>query len=233
MPDDLWDRFSYLARDMSQSPDLASTLGVAVEGATALVAGAEAAGISMVHHGRSIDTPAATDERCRRGDALQYELGQGPCLQAIGQQETVRSRDLRTEERWPEWSRRASEELGFRSMLCVQLFVTQDTLGAMNLYASQPDAFDVDDEATALAVAAQVAVALTAAEELESVQSVVASRIALGQAQGMLMQRYRLAPERAFAVLAREAHASGRRLRDGADDIVRNGVIEGHWADDD
>lgn len=166
MPDDLWNRFSYLARDMSQSPDLASTLGVAVEGATALVAGAEAAGISMVHHGRSIDTPAASYERCRCGDALQYELGQGPCLQAIHQQETVRSRDLRT-------------------------------------------------------------------EELESGQSVVASRIALGQAQGMLMQRYRLAPERAFAVLAREAHASGRRLRDVADDIVRNGVIEGHWADDD
>ncbi|MET0928709.1 MAG: GAF and ANTAR domain-containing protein [Aeromicrobium sp.] len=224
--DDLWERFSDLARDMSESAGLADTLLVAVEGAKALVPSADAAGISMVHDMRRIETPAATDEACRRGDELQYELSQGPCLQSIHQQETVRSNDLRTEERWPLWSRRVADELGFRSMLCLQLFITHDTLGALNLYSGRPDAFDADDEATALALAAQVAVALSAAKEFESLESAIASRIVIGQAQGMLMQRYKLSPHQSFAVLARESQAGHRQLRQIAEDIVRNGIPE-------
>lgn len=222
--DDLWGHFSDLARDMSESAGLSDTLQVAVRGATALVANADSAGISMVHAGRRIETPAATDSACRRGDELQYELGEGPCLQSIYQQETVRSDDLSTEDRWPTWSRRVVDELGFRSMLCLQLFITHDTLGALNLYSHQVDAFDADDEATALALAAQVAVALSAAKEFESLESTVASRTVIGQAQGMLMQRYKMTPHESFAVLARESQASNRRLRAIAEDIVRNGI---------
>jgi GAF domain-containing protein len=223
--DDLWERFSDLARDMSESNTLASTLQVAVEGAIVLVDHAQSACISMVHNRRRIDTPAATDEMCRRGDELQYELGEGPCLQSIHQQETVKSGDLLKEERWPAWSARIAEETGTRSMLCLQLFVTESTLGALNLYSPNVDAFDGDDEATALALAAHVAVALTAAKEFESLESAVASRTVIGQAEGMLMQRYNLTPERAFAVLARHSQASNRRLRDVAEEIVKNGVI--------
>jgi len=209
---------------MSESAGLSDTLGVAVEGAKSLVANADAVGISMTHHKRKIDTPAATDVACRRGDEMQYELGEGPCLQSIYQQETVRSSDLRTEQRWPTWSSRVADELGFRSMLCCQLFVTHDALGALNFYSRQPDGFDSDDEATALAVAAHVAVALSAAREFESLKSAVASRTVIGRAEGMLMQRYRLNPQQAFAVLARESQAGNRRLRDVAEDIVRNGI---------
>ena len=226
MPDDLWEQFADLARGMSESANLSDTLRVAVEGTKTLVANADAVGISMVHHDRRIETPAATDDACRRGDELQYELGEGPCLQSIHQQETVHSRDLRAEERWPSWSLRVADELGFRSMLCLQLFVTRDTLGALNLYSKRVDAFDADDEATALALSAHIAVALTAAKEFESLESVVAGRTVIGQAEGMLMQRYRLTPQQAFAVLARQAQASGSRLRHVAEDIVRNGIIE-------
>ena len=226
MPDDLWEQFADLARGMSESANLSDTLRVAVEGTKTLVANADAVGISMVHRDRRIETPAATDDACRRGDELQYELGEGPCLQSIHQQETVRSRDLRTETRWPDWSLRVADELGFRSMLCLQLFVTRDTLGALNLYSKRVDAFDADDEATSLALAAHIAVALTAAREFESLESVVAGRTVIGQAEGMLMQRYMLTPQQAFAVLARQAQASGTRLRHVAEDIVRNGIAE-------
>jgi GAF domain-containing protein len=227
MPDDdLWERFADLARGMSESAGLADTLRVAVDGTQALVVGADSVGISMVHHRRRIETPAATDAACRRGDELQYELGEGPCLQSIHQQETVKSPDLRTEQRWPAWSSRVAAELGFRGMLCLQLFVTHDTIGALNLYSRTVDAFDADDEATALALAAHIAVALTAAKEFESLESVVAARTVVGQAEGMLMQRYRLTPQQAFAVLARQAQASGTRLRHVAEDIVRNGIAE-------
>lgn len=223
---DLWECFSLLARDMSDSVDVSGTLQVAVDGAVELVDHATSAGISMVHHHRSIDTPAATDAVARRGDELQYELDEGPCLQSIYQQETVLVRDLLTEQRWPRWSSRITEETGMRSMLCLQLFVTENTLGALNLYSTTPDAFDADDRATALALAAHVAVALTAAQEFESLESTITSRTVIAQAEGMLMQRYGLTAQKAFAVLARESQVSHRRLRDIAQELVSNGVVK-------
>lgn len=224
MDNDIWDQFSDLARHMSDASGLADTLQIAVEGATALIDHAESACISMVRHNTRIDTPAATDEMCRRGDQLQYELNEGPCLQSIHQQETVLSHDLVEEDRWPTWSRQIHREFGVRSMLCVQLFVTHDTLGALNLYSTDVSAFDADDQAVAMALAAHVAVALSAAKEFETLESAVAARTVIGQAEGMLMHRYELTPSQAFAVLARHSQASQRRLRDIATDIVRSGV---------
>lgn len=224
MDDDLWHQFADLARRMSDSSGLGETLQTAVDGAVALISHAEAACISMVRNNRRIETPAATNDVCRRGDELQYELGEGPCLQSIHEQETVISHDLSTETRWPTWSRRVSEECGVRSMLCVQLFVTHDTIGALNLYSSEVKAFDGDDQAVALSLAAHVAVALSAAREFETLESAVATRTVIGQAEGMLMYRYELTPAQAFAVLARQSQASNRKLRDIAAEIVRNGV---------
>jgi GAF domain-containing protein len=224
MAKDLWDNFSDLARDMSDSRSLQDTLQTAVEGAVVLVEHADSACISMAHRDKRIETPAATDHMCRRGDELQYELDEGPCLQSIRQQETVLSHDLTTEDRWPRWSRRVNEEFGVHSMLCVQLFVTHDTLGALNLYSRQRHAFDDSDQAVALALAAHVAVALMAAKEFETLESAIASRTVIGQAEGMLMHRYALSPHEAFAVLARESQASHRKLRDIAADIVSNGT---------
>lgn len=224
MDHDPWEQFSGLARNMSDSTGLGDTLQTAVEGAIVLIDHAESACISMVRNKKRIDTPAATNDTCRRGDELQYELGEGPCLQSIHQQETVLSYDLTREDRWPTWSRRIHDERGVRSMLCVQLFITQDTLGALNLYSSQPDAFDVDDQATALALAAHIAVALSAAKEFESLESAVANRTVIGQAEGMLMYRYRLTSTQAFAVLVRQSKASNQKLRDIASEIVSSGV---------
>ena len=142
---DLWDQLSEIVRDMSSAEGLSHTLDSAVAGALLVMKNADHAAVSLVHEGVPIDTPAATDDIARRGDQLQYEVGDGPCLQAIRAQETVMSDDLREESRWPDWSRRASDELGVRSMLCLQLFVTHDNLGALNLYSDQPNAFDADD----------------------------------------------------------------------------------------
>lgn len=224
MVKDLWDSFSDLARDMSDSASLQGTLQTAVEGAVALIEPADSACISMVHRDKRIETPAATDALCLRGDEMQYELDEGPCLQSIRQHETVISHDLTTEDRWPRWSRRVNKEFGVHSMLCVQLFVTHDVLGALNLYSTQQHAFDDGDQAAAQALAAHVAVALTAAKEFETLESAIASRTVIGQAEGMLMHRYSLSPHEAFAVLARESQARHRKLRDIAADIVRNGT---------
>jgi GAF domain-containing protein len=216
--------FADVVRSMSEADDLAGSMRFAVEGAVRVVPGAQHAGISMVRQRRAVETIAATDDMVRRGDELQYELAEGPCLQSIWQQETVQSHDLTSEDRWPTWSRRAADELGVRSMLCLQLFVTQETLGCLNLYSRRTHGFDDDDRSTALALAAHVAVALSSAQDMDDMESALLVRTVIGQAQGMLMQRYEMDSAVAFSVLQRVSNQQNRRVYDIAEEIVSRGV---------
>lgn len=224
MADDGWDQFADVARAMSAGTTLEQTLDRAVTGAVDLIDGCDHAGISVVHRRKKIDTPAASDDVVRRGDELQYTEGEGPCLQSIVEQETVQSHDLTTETRWPRWSGRVAEELGVRSMLCLQLFVTHDSLGALNLYSDRVNGFDAHDRATGLALAAHVAVAMTAAQTEQHLETAIVNRTVIGQAEGMLMERYSLTPEQAFAVLRRASQHSNQKLSVVAADLVRDGI---------
>jgi AmiR/NasT family two-component response regulator len=109
-------------------------------------------------------------------------------------------------------------------MLCFQLFVTHDTLGALNLYSGKLNAFDEEDRATGLALAAHIAVALTSAQDAESQASAILGASTIGQAQGILMQRYELVPSQAFLVLARAAQRDDCTLLEVAGRLVESAV---------
>lgn len=140
---------------------------LAVEG----VEGCDYAGVSMVS-GDEITTPAATDDVPVDVDRIQYETGQGPCLDAIRHHEVFRTGDLRKEDRWPKFATRATQETGVRSMLAVRLFLAEDTFGSLNLYSMRPDAFTDDSAVVARLLATQAAVALSAARESERADDV-------------------------------------------------------------
>lgn len=215
-----WEQLSETVRAMGAATTLPSTLQSAVDGALEMIEPAEHAGVSMIYENSRVDTPAATDGVARRGDELQYELGEGPCLQSIREQETVWSGDLTVERRWPRWSRRASDELGVRSMLCFQLFVTHDTLGALNLYSGRLNAFESEHRTTGLALAAHVAVALSSAQDAAVQNSAMLGASAIGQAQGILMQRYELLPSQAYLVMARAAQRDDSTLLRVAEKLI-------------
>jgi transcriptional regulator with GAF, ATPase, and Fis domain len=218
---EMTDSFALVARELrAEADDVNATLHKAVALATDLIDGCDEAGVSIVYRKRRIDTPAATGDAARRGDALQYELGEGPCLDAIWQQDTILADDLATDERWPTWGPRAAAELGVHSFLALQLFTHADTLGALNLYSYKPDAFDKDDTVEGLALAAHVAVALAAAQQIGQLQSALTNRTTIGQAEGILMERFQLLPNQAFAVLARVSSTSNRRVADLAAELV-------------
>jgi len=99
------------------------------------VGGCDHAAISLVYRHRAIDTVGATDDVPHQVDAIQYDVGQGPCLNAIAEHEVFLIDDLAIDERWPLFSRRAAEETGVRSMLSFRLFLEEDVLGALNLYS--------------------------------------------------------------------------------------------------
>jgi GAF domain-containing protein len=214
------------ARTLAAEPTLQQTLDRVVELAVQMVEGAESAGVSLVRRGR-IDSPAVSDPTVARGDALQYELGEGPCLDAIRDMSIVRSPDVVADGRWPRWAPTVARELGVRSMLCVQLYTSDSAHGALNLYATTRDAFGEEDHHLATTFAAVAAAAISAARTEEQLQSAVQTRTLIGQAQGIIMERYRLSDARAFAVMSRVSQDSNVKLVDVARQIVRTRRIPG------
>ncbi|MFL6025935.1 MAG: GAF and ANTAR domain-containing protein [Friedmanniella sp.] len=213
-------KFAQAARDLQGEGDTQHTLDRAVAIATQLIPGCDYAGVSIVHRDRSIDTPARTGDVVAEVDRLQYAVGQGPCLDAIRVAETVSSPDLSTERRWPRWSSRVAE-LGIASMLCVRLFTSRDTLGALNLLSGSRDAFGEDDATTASHLAAHLAVALAESQHAEDLHSGALNRTVIGRAEGILMERFSLTPSGAFEVLSRVAQEQGTPLHRVAAELIR------------
>jgi GAF domain-containing protein len=219
-----WELFTEVVRSMEAAEETSTSMEAAIASATEIIANAQHAGVSLVRRRRVVETVAATDDVVHRCDELQHELGAGPILHSIWDHETVQIDDLANDTRWPQWSLRTADELGVRSMLCVQLFVADDNLGCLSLYSSEINAFDAEDRSVALALAAHVAVALSNATEIRHLRSAVFNRTVIGQAQGMLMQRYAMDSAAAFGVLRRVSQQQNRRLHEIAGELVLAGT---------
>jgi transcriptional regulator with GAF, ATPase, and Fis domain len=221
LPADLHTQLAEASRELHAEPDTQQTLERSVLLAIELIPNCDHAGISMVHRNRTIDTPAASDQMARRGDELQYAVDEGPCLDAIWHYDTVISANLAEEDRWTRWAPRVAAELNVRSMLCLRLFTSTELVGALNLYSKDIDAFDEDDAYTGTYLAAQIAVAVAEEQQTESLRISALNRTIIGQAQGILMERYNIDPEKAFNVLRRVSQDNNTKLIRVADELVR------------
>lgn len=226
-PDDTLARqLSDMARSLQEAPDLDRTLDAIVRAAVVNIPGAIYAGISRVDRRRRISTPAATDPIVRRIDEVQYRTGEGPCLDAIREQATVRVDDLRADTRWPAFAG-AAAELGILSMLAVQLYVHADDLGALNLYSAAPAAFDDRDEQIGLLLASHASIAMSGAEENQQLRAAMTHRDLIGRAEGILMERHGITAQQAFGLLVHASQDRNRKLHDIAEEFVATGVDPG------
>ena len=224
------DRFEFdrqlasAARALAEEPSTLSTLERAVQVATELIAGCDVAGISVVRDGQ-IDTPAASHESLRRMDDLQFEIEEGPCRDALKEHEVVMVSDLATDQRWPRWAPRMVEEVGVRSSLSLRLFLEGDDLGALNLYGYEPDAFDQEDLLDGLVLAAHAAVALANTLEQDQLKRALDTRRVIGEATGMLRERFDLSTDQAFSVLKRVSSELNIKLFRVARYLVETGEL--------
>jgi GAF domain-containing protein len=203
------------------------TLAQVVAVAVHTIEGCDFAGLFLLEAGVVV-TPVRTDSVVEEIDALQRESGQGPCLDAIAQRVMVYGDDLHGDGRWPKFGPRAAER-GIRSALALPL-TTNGTMGAVNLYARYPAAFGVVDRAKGVILASLASVALNAAHSLEdeerrieNLHSALSSREVIGQAQGILMERERIAADQAFDVLRRASQYLNIKLREVAQTLVDTG----------
>ena len=222
--EDLGQKLSGLARNLQAEDDVDDILDEVVRTAVQLVPGTEAGSISVVIGRDRVTSQSASGELPRQVDALQSETGQGPCLDAVFEEQTVRVPDMRTDQRWPDFARRAAD-LGAASMLSFQLYVEGDNLGALNLYAATPNAFNDESEQVGLLVASHAAVAYADAQKLDHVKAAMATRDLIGQAKGILMERHKLTADQAFRILSRASQDTQRKLHDLADELTRTGVL--------
>jgi GAF domain-containing protein len=208
------------ARSMNQGHTLHEALQTIVRVARESVPGFEEVGISELHKDGSIETRAATGELVYQLDKLQYDVGEGPCVDTLRGVDVVSVPQLRHELRWPRYVPSAVR-LGVRSQLAVKLFLDDTgTLGGLNLYSTVSDDIDPQAEAIAELFAAHAAIALGNAHARETLNEALQSRKVIGQAIGILMERYEMNDERAFAFLVRASSHSNLKLRDIAQELV-------------
>ncbi len=197
----------------------------AVQIATQIIPGCDEAGVCVVHRGERIDTHATSSDVLRDVDALQHVLDEGPCLDALRRNHTVVSEDLSTDERWTTWGPQVVERIGMLSTVSYRLYVTDKDLGALNLYGKEASAFSDEDIADGLALAAHVGVALAAALEVQHLERALSGRTVIGQATGIVMERFDLDADRAFSVLSRMSQQKNVKIRDLAEQVVTTRTI--------
>ena len=221
---ELAEQLGQLARLLESEDETDAMLDEVVNAAVKLIPGAEDASISVVVARRQITSPHRTSALPERVDAIQTEVAEGPCLDAAYEHQTVRVPDMRHEQRWPKFARRAYEA-GAGSMLSFQLYVEGDTLGALNLYSRKAAGFDVESEQVGLLFASHAAVAFADAQKRDHLDRAIAGRDLIGQAKGMLMERYGIDGDGAFRVLARVSQSTNRPLREVAQELVTTGRL--------
>ncbi|MEU8285335.1 GAF and ANTAR domain-containing protein [Micromonospora sp. NPDC048905] len=183
------------------------------------------ASVSLVQ-GKEAHTPACTGGLALALDESQYELGHGPCLQAAAATTIESITNMATESRWPDWTARALRA-GAHSSLSIGLPIHATIGGALNLYATEPHAFDDHTIAVAQTFASYASLAI-ANDHLDNARTTLSRHIdaamdsgaVIEQAKGIIMGDRRCTADEAFAVLTTTARNTTRTVRDVARTLV-------------
>jgi hypothetical protein len=213
---------------LDQFEDVATFLDSLVRWAVEQSPGAEACGLTLEQAGKGM-TVTYSGELAARGDERQYELDDGPCLEALRTRSVVHVRDMADEDRWGDYPRRALEA-GVRSSLSFPLVLGEQGRGALNLYSGRADSFSDADELAGQSWAGQASGALSVAWRMAERDRAVVhlrrgmlTRQEIGQAIGLLMGQRRCTADEAFRLLQQASQRSNEKLRD-----VARRMLAGH-----
>ncbi|MBC3193336.1 GAF and ANTAR domain-containing protein [Pseudonocardia sp. C8] len=218
-PEDLARTMAELSRYFYAADDAADACARVVEACTGLVEGCTHAAVSLTTGGR-VSTPATTGPEATALEELEQEIGEGPCLQAIRDERNFAVRDLAADPRWPRYGPAAARR-GVRSMVACRLFADARTIGALNVFGARVDAFDEADQDRITVLAAHAAVAIDAARTRANLQEAIRSRQVIGEAIGILKERYAISSATAFDRLATASQQLNIKLRAIAEHLAQ------------
>jgi transcriptional regulator with GAF, ATPase, and Fis domain len=203
---------------MVSQADVGRTVDKILGTAAALTPAAEV-GVFRLHDERRVEIAGTSGARARRADELQLDYGEGPCLSAALGRKVCLLNDTHDDDRWTRWSATVAE-LGWRSVLSLPLALREAGIGALNLYATQPRSFRDEDVERAQVFARHASVALGVRITEERLKQAMADQHVLGQAKGILMERYGLSRERAQTVIEQHATTTGLLLSEVSQLII-------------
>ncbi|WP_296393792.1 GAF and ANTAR domain-containing protein [Williamsia sp.] len=212
-----------MARELAaqSSRDENELLGSATASAVEQIPGAQSCAITLVAR-KAITTVAPTDEMALLIDQIQTATAQGPCLQAASEwtQHIVRVPDYATEERWPAYTSAARAQTAIGSTVSFQLYRSDSAMGALNVHSTEPQAFGAEAEEVGLAVATHAALALFSARREVQFASALASRDTIGQAKGMIMERFSIDALQAWELLRKLSQDANVAVYDLASQLI-------------
>lgn len=185
---------------------------------------ADYAGITLARRDGSVETAWASHPYAAVLDEIQGSVGEGPALSAGWRHRIIRVDDLACDERWPLFRADALARTSVRSLLGLQLTVEKRSMAALNFAADRPTAFDDDDVEVGLMYAAHVSLALLMHQRDQQFRSALESRDLIGQAKGMIMERYGVDAVQAFELLKRLSQTSNVPVAEVAHGIIKAGA---------
>ncbi|MDT5139684.1 MAG: hypothetical protein QOD58_3946 [Mycobacterium sp.] len=215
---DLAVHMAKLAQSVAVPRSVKDILATVTAAAVELIPGADTAGVLWLHKGGFESLGDVTDLP-EKLDQLQHDWQEGPCYQAALEDTVVRTDDFRVEERWPHYAP-AAVELGVLSGLSFKLFTAERAAGALNLFGFESQAWDADAETIGTVLAAHAAAAILASRQDEHMQAALASRDRIGQAKGVIMERFGVDEIRAFEMLRVLSQESNSKLVDIAQRVL-------------
>jgi transcriptional regulator with GAF, ATPase, and Fis domain len=215
--------FAKVSQELLAQPDTELTFDRVAQRAVEVVPACNFVGITLREKDRcrSVATTSPAADLC---DELQYELNEGPCLDAVSEDEAYLIEDVANDPRWPRWGPRAAEA-GAGSILSVRLADDRNALGALNMYAHEPGAFDNNSIDLGLVFASHAATAVSAANLVTGLHTALQSRHLIGAAQGVLMAKHDLTLEASFEVLRRYSNDTNLPLREVARLVVEDRAL--------
>ena len=215
---------SEFARDVAEGEGETKRLALGVALVVDLVEGCDDAAITRLSR-NGAETVASSSEKARLCDQLQYDLHEGPCLDTVRSQQSVVTNDVASDPRWPLWGPAVAEQFGVGSMLSLLLYTHGDSYGALNLYAYAPQAYSGEDLIVAQSLAAHLAVAVAGGREMDHRTIAMVNRTVIGQAEGILMERYKITADQAFELLREASLKTTKKVVRVAEELSRTG----HW----
>ncbi|WP_328996857.1 GAF and ANTAR domain-containing protein [Kribbella sp. NBC_01245] len=218
--------FAELAVELHDAPSVEETVDAVLQFALRAVS-CTYAGLVLAARGGRAEIGAVTDPLIEKLYRFQLDAGDGPLLDSLGEQIIIGVRDTGTDTRWPEWAAKA-RALGLGSVLHMPLAIGEQTVGVLSLFSTEPNAFGDDDLAIAHILARHASVAVAHARHDESMTQAVDARKLVGQAMGILMIKFDVDGDRAFAILKRYSQDTNTKLRDVAQQVIDTRNLPAH-----
>jgi ANTAR domain/GAF domain len=186
------------------------------------VAGTRYAGLTRADKAKAVSNVVATHHYAMILDAIQNRCGEGPSVAAASRHPIVHIDDLNAEERWPRFRRKALDQTPIRSVLSYEVLVDGRGRAALNFYADRPHAFTDDSLHLGGVFATHIALAWSMLRRQDQFRAALASRDTIGQAKGVLMERFDLDAVEAFDLLTRLSQQSNTRVIDIAGSLIES-----------